>query len=557
MPITGKIEDPDGNAEKTVREPGLPRPEDPGLLAPSILRRADWRVLLPVPEKGFDRMVVLGGPHGLDRALRELGAAREVSRDVPKARRTDAVAILSDANARWPDIAGALRPGGTVYWEFHAAARPLAWTRWTTRRKLRAMGLSLTGLYWIRPDFERAELFVPVHWRSPLDWYSGTLADAAPGFWRVFPFRLARRAAKLLIRIRPIRHLGVTATLDPAPKPIASILSHPAVESVGGGAASPFVVARPGADGSRRLIVLPFRRETAQPPAVLKFSRFVARNADVEREQEIAATIRARLDARMRESIPTPLGTFLWGRSVVGVESYAGRPIQSDRSRNRRIEDLRRVACWLSEFHRQSGTRPEPFSPAQMERWIEGPLEDYWRTFSGDSGERMLFDDVRSRGRALLGTPLPLVWSHPALSERNICRSNGDIRVIDWEAAEIGPPLRDLIYFLTLWYHGFGNAAGEEDRARSFRRLYFGSGPDPLRDLVWKTLGDHMRSLAVDRRFFPVLLALTWVEHALGRVKRTRAFGGGEPEDRSANRHIALIRVLAANRERLFSGDAP
>ncbi len=61
-----------------------------------------------------------------------------------------------------------------------------------------------------------------------------------------------------------------------------------------------------------------------------------------------------------------------------------------------------------------------------------------------------------------------------------------------------------------------------------------------------------MRRLSIDPRFFPVMLALTWVSHALGRLERVRAFGEPGPDSRQGNRHVAFVQALAENRERLF-----
>ena len=531
------------------RDPGQ---EPPSRLDPTSLRRADWRVLLPIPENGFEHLVVLGGPDGLGDALIELGVARRVSREIPDARDADAMAILHDARVRLEDAGDALLAGGTLYWELESSGPLTGWTKKRIGSRLRRAGLSLTGRYWVRPDFENGELFIPVHVETALEWYSGTLADASPRFSSILGSPLGRRAIALALKTRSVRHCSVTAVAGPRSSASPSILSHPAV--LRGSASSPLVICPAGTDASRRIVVLPFERGSVKPSTVLKFSRFSERNADIQREQDTAAQIRSHLDDRMRETIPTPLGTSVWSRAIVGAETYAGRSIwnHSPSSKRRRIEDLRLVERWLSEFHRQSGAGREPFSESQVDLWVGQPIAAYRETVGSTPREEMLFEKVRERARSLRGTPFPLVWSHPGFSELNICRSGDDIRVIDWEGAQIGPPLRDWIYFLTLWFHSSGHDRGPQAQARSFRELFFPSVSDPLRELAWTALEEHMRSLALDRRFFPVMLALTWVEHALGRVKRLQSFGEPGSDLRRRNLSVRFVEILAEQRDRLF-----
>jgi aminoglycoside phosphotransferase (APT) family kinase protein len=272
----------------------------------------------------------------------------------------------------------------------------------------------------------------------------------------------------------------------------------------------------------------------------------------MEEEQRIASEVRSRLTPAMRRSIPAPLGTFAWGQVLVGIETYAGRPISNhaaDRTR-RRIEDLLLVTQWLEEFHRQSQVGRGPFSASQMQMYVERPLADYAAAFGSNPKEETLFEQVRDRARSLLGSPFPVVYSHGGFSEFNICRSGKDIRVIDWEGVGIGPPLVDLIYFVTVWYYRSGQR--ETDRVDSFEALFFSPGDDPLASQASTALDRYMKSLSIDRGFFPVMLVLTWVIRALGQIKRNRAFGEPQKDPRKSN-HVAFLRILAENQDRLFA----
>ncbi len=537
-------------------------PEAPSLRSPidrGNLRRADWRVLLPVPANGFDHMVLLGGPPGLSDVVGEIGLARRISREIPDHASADSVAILRGAPASCEDVARALLPGGALYWEVESRHARAAWIRSRIGRRLRRAQLSMTGLYWVRPDFERCELFIPIDVRTALRWYLRSLADASFPLRRFLVSRFAATTAAEMV-VRVVRHCAVTAIAGPLQDGCPSILAHPAVPpDLRQAGAFPLVINRAGRDGSRRVIIFPFRSDSTEPAAVLKFSRLAERNAGIEEEQEIVTEIRSRLDPMMRRSIPKPLGRFAWGRVVVGVETYAGSSLASHATARtrRRIEDLRLVARWLQEFRGQTQVSRDPFSASQMQTWIENPLHRYGLAFGVRSEEASLFKSVRERAGSLFGLPFPLGWSHGGFSEWNVCRSGDEISVIDWEGARIEPPLCDLIYFVTVWHYRSRRRSGEDDRLGSFRQLFFPNVDDPLALLASAALDEYMTGLSVDSRFFPVMLVLTWVTHALGRVTRDRSFGEPAADARRGNPHVAFLGVLAENRDRLFSEERP
>jgi hypothetical protein len=291
----------------------------------------------------------------------------------------------------------------------------------------------------------------------------------------------------------------------------------------------------------------------------LKFSRLSERNEDLEEEQRIAGEIRSRLDFRMRQTIPAPLGTFRWGPVVVGVESFArGRLMSSHRAFRRwtRREDLRLVTRWLCDFHLQARIREEPGRPFDVQTYIDGPLTAYVSAFGATPDETRLFDRARARALSLEGEPLPLVWCHTGFSEGNISRSGSQISVFDWEATEPGMPLRDLIYFVTGWHYRSSGRLGTQARLRSFEKLFIDRRGGLARH-ARAALEDYMKSLSIDARFLPVVLVMTWVIRALGRLKRVRAFSGPPVDARQDNLNVAYLQILVANQEGLFAEVVP
>src|SRR5215471_16253097 len=302
------------------------------------LRRTEWRVLLPVPHEGFEHMILLGGRQGLSDVSLDIGLARRVSQSLPGNPSADAVAILRDADVSCEAAAANLLPGGTLYWEVEHRNAPWGWVKNRILRALRRANLSLTGLYWVQPDFDRAELFLPLESRTAMEWYLGSLSSSSSPFRRFFHSPLGATAASAALEVRWVRHCAITAAAGPTRDVHPSILGHPAIapelrrESL-----RPLVVSRASADASRRLVVFPFRPRSAEPVTVLKFSRLSERNEEIEDEQRISAAIRSRLDAKMQRTIPAPLGTFRWCQFVVGAETYArGRSLSSRATRSRR-----------------------------------------------------------------------------------------------------------------------------------------------------------------------------------------------------------------------------
>jgi aminoglycoside phosphotransferase (APT) family kinase protein len=494
-------------------------------------------------------MVVLGGPEELSDVLIETSVARSVSRELPGKSSAEAVAILSDARVGLEEAAGCLVPGGIFYWEVESGRlRTKKLERWVSDR-LRRARLSPTGIYWVRPDFERCESFIPVDLPTALKWYLRTFSSR-----RVLASRLGAATAALVIG-RLVQRCAVTAVAAPLRAACPSILDNKGIPAdAREGGARPLVINRGGRDGSRRSIVFPFSAESAKPSVVVKFSRLAGRNAAMEHEQRITTEIRSRLDPEMRQSIPAPLGTFAWGNLIAGVETYAGKPL-SDRSfsrRRSRIEVLDLATRWLLEFHRQTNSGAHPLSPSQFEAWVEAPVRAYMSALGATEEEEDLFERLRRRARSLTGCPLPLVWSHTAFSEFNVCRSGNRIAVIDWEGVCVGPPLIDLIYFVTVWHYRSEGARGDRAQLDSFRKLFFSPSNDVLVARARAGLEEYMRRLSIDARFFPVMLLLTWVARALGRLERQHTFGSPRPDRRKENLHADRVRILAEHRDELF-----
>jgi hypothetical protein len=528
-------------------------PEDCSPAGLRSLRRADWRVLLPTPTGGFQHLVLLGGPPGLSDVIVEIGLARCVSREIPAERSADAVAILGDAGVGCEEVAGCLAPGGVLYWEVESPRIPAFWLRKKIDGRLRSNGLSPTAVYWVRPNFERCQVFLPLDSPTAMEWYLRFRTDSRSSLHRLLTSRVGSITAKASMNVRRTRCCAVTAVAGDAQGVFPSILADPAVPHEWQSAqARLLVVNRGGRDESRRVIVFPFHPSSANPAAVLKFSRLLERNDEVEQEQRIAAQIRADLDPGLRASIPAPLGSFVWGRTVVGVETCArGKPMSRHAPTRERIDDLRAATDWLIRFHGQTQVSRDPLSESLIGTWIEQPLEEFGTAFGSTAEEAALFARVRERAQSLRGRPFPLVRYFVPLSELHICRSGRDITVTDWEGARIGPPLLALLYFVTLWHQRSRHDRGQPTSV-SIADLDLRHSDGDLAAAASEMLDEYMKRLSIDPGFLPVMLVLTWVIRALGRLRRREAFGETEIDARTGNRHEASVGILAEHADLLF-----
>lgn len=527
-------------------------------------RQADWRFLLPCPSVGcFDHLVLLGGPRWLPDVAVELGLARRVSRAIPPEGSADALVILHDAEVDFAEASVCLSRGGAVYWEVER--------RWSSffrstpraiRRRLLETSLTPVAIYWPRPDFRHATMFLPIDARGILDWYLGTLrqtksfARSVAGF---FSRLLVRAVGNWLFGLLP--RYAVTATAGPADRDAFAMRTSIRLESFESTELLPLILLR-GWDLSRRVIIFLFPSDAERPSAVVKFWRVSARNAMAEEEQAILRRIRSLLDAAMCRTVPQPLGTARWGGIVAAIESYVpGQPLSfltnaSGRSLRQKLEDFTLVSDWISEFDRQAEVSRKPWDQASLRRWVEDPVARYRSAFRVRPAEERLLAAVHQRARALLGMPLPVVWAHPDLNPANVLIFDHEISVIDWSGAAASLPLFDFLYFVMLWARELDAERGLESRLRQFRAIFIARGKaDAVTMVIREAIRRYLNRLAIDSRFFPILLTLARVDRSLECHDRERAVEQGDP---GANPYpgetsVEYLEILGEEVELLFS----
>ena len=538
----------------------------------AALRRCDWRFLLPTPPGGvFEHIVLLGAREGIAETIVKSGIARAVSEQVPGERCADALIVLRRSGASLERCAGCLQPGGVVYWEIDRGNLARTFTSVSSATEtLRAAGLSPTGAYWVRPGFVNAQIYLPLQDEAVLRWYVRSLFTAATlgervmeGVLRVM-LSLGTRLTGALIPEFALTGVSETESAPP------SVLGDAYVRNelwrtvrrprgVGRLSDQELLLLTPGEDNWSRVVAMPFPRGGREPIAVLKLARVAERNLHTEKEQRVLSEIRSAVDADMRRTLPEGFGTFCWKELTVGMESYvSGRLLAATSARwgnslPRKLQDLNLAADWLTEFHRQTQVRRPKWGEPELAAWSERALERYEEAFGVTPAERDLFERTRERLGQLLGSPFPIVWCHNGFSSWNICRENNDIGVFDWESAERGPALFDLIYLVFRWNLELGHSFRKDAHIRAFRELFLAApARHTARLAVHGAIQRYMEALEIEPRSFPLSLVALWTIRAISRANRAQLVGQVGPDPRKHNVYVSYLAVLAADAPRLF-----
>jgi aminoglycoside phosphotransferase (APT) family kinase protein len=264
----------------------------------------------------------------------------------------------------------------------------------------------------------------------------------------------------------------------------------------------------------------------------------------------------------MRATIPEPLAVVRRGAVTATVESFLpGERLYTRWQRfgytgSDRIEDLELVTEWLIAFHGQSLVETRRWGTREIDECVESPIRDYEAAFGATPAEAELFDRARAYARNVLELDLPVVWRHGDFLSINILRSNRSIRVVDWEHAEPGLPLDDLLYFargVAVTPRRRGQARDpREPTVAAFRRLFAQpDGRDSVVGAVRAAVATYMEKLELDERLYPLVLLHGSVRRAVERLERELLTNAGGGPD-TPNLYVRCVRVLAERPELLF-----
>jgi hypothetical protein len=521
-----------------------------------LLRRVDWRFLLPDPEPG--RTVCFTA----DADLRYAVALVSRSTADPQSRPLNDcdLAVLVDPkpatlHAAWT----ALRPGGVCYAEWHA--------RWmgglhAVRQRLEAAGFGHVRFYcpWRAPP--RCRLWLPLEAPGALTYFRR----------RPLPFRsrirrgigsAVREIAALGVRLDALPRIctvawkrGPGTERIPSPHPCRSAspsesrLADVAAEPVQDAASTWSELGLPatalhatagnlswmlltgGPRTINKVVGLVFAEPEANPRLVVKLARVPESIAGLVREADALGAL-----AALREHGLTGVPQLLFARRgsqtmAVGETPLRGVPLAAVIDRGNYRELALRATDWLADLALYSRRM---CTGSVASDGIVKALDDFSQSF------RTVIDPSRLRAvrpaLCALGV-LPSVCEQRDFAPWNVltdCR--GELAILDWESSELrGIPALDLIYFLTYLGITLDRSSAPADILRSYR-----AGIDPstfVGRIHRECLSRYCQRVGLDPGSLPALRLLAWMIHARSEYRHFAADECGAPSERALRRSL-------------------
>ncbi len=523
----------------------------PEVVRSKLLRRADWRFLLPNPKPA--RSTCFAG--GL---LAE--AVGLISEHVADARlappgECDLAVAVNPGRATLSAARAALRPGGSCYTEWYS---PLAGGSGGVRRRLEAAGFEAVTCYWAWPSPSRPQLWLSLDAPGARRYFL-TSRPAARGI--VGRGARAVRQALWLLSLRAHVTFPVCAT---ARKPVGPFDGRPSTgrPKLGAARGSPNASA-PGGDLARtiragwggwglgptpdslswlvlavgersisKLVGLVFAEPDPRPRLAVKLPRVPEAVSALTRE---ATTLRAVQALRPGGVQGVPRVLFCRehaGVLTLGETALPGLPIFTQLRRDNYRHLALAATAWLANLAGRSDPRPRT---AWWDRLVEPVLTAFQESFGS-----VLDPGLLRETEGMLATlgDLPIVCEHRDFSPWNVLvTADGGLAVLDWESGELrGLPALDLIYFLS--YLGFFlDGALASGRCRESYRASL--NPSTLTGAVMaESLARYAGQVGLDPAGLRPLRLLVWLLHSRSEYRRLVDDVAGRPSPEALRRSL-------------------
>jgi hypothetical protein len=526
----------------------------------TLLKRLDWRFLLPAPTSGsFHRLMLATNSTEEAAALSELaqttGVAQQITEWTPT-EKADCVGVMAGSGLSPAQAASAVNAGGVLYYEVDRRSS-FGLTPQRVTCELTKAGLRIIGTYWAKPNFDACELWLPLDRKGALCYYLDQL------FMAVSPVRLLiQTLLRMLVTLLGERFSSLVPCY--AVVAVRREVRNSATDTVAlfGAVAYGRVAqeARPllvtvGPDTQSRVVGLAFTPRSRNPRFVAKTARRAESGERTSRELRVLKELHERLGPGLRGSLPRPLAYDGRGGVPCLIESAArGRTYAASCGRwgvplRRKFEDLQAATSWLIEFQRATRAGSISWNAGLAQQYLEGPVSAYIECFGVTPAEDTLWAELRRHSARCEGRTIPLVWQHRDFHAWNIFRGPSGVEVIDWEGAKQGLPLTDLSYFGLWWYLTVSRREAESARVAGFVKLFtLTAERDRAVHAVRREWRRYMEAMGLDPEFAPMLHALAWVGHALDQSARHRENGEQLSEPRAKNIYCRYVEQLAQKR---------
>ncbi|MEZ4863297.1 MAG: phosphotransferase [Caldilineaceae bacterium] len=500
-----------------------------------VLRRVDWRFLLPDPWPKntlcFADGLLAAGVAAVSEKTTMAKVANAATSLEPEAfdlavARNPNQTVLTQA---WH----ALRPGGVCYSEWY---RPLVGGLPGVTSRLAQAGFGAIAGYWPWPWPDRAPtlFWLPLMAPGALHYYqvSRPLPQSPwrralyHGQWALW--RLAQQAGWLAPLCVVAQKLEGDR-LNDLPESLSRQFHSEGTMTVSA-KLSPqghWLLLTGGRRAINKVVGLHFADAATTPRLAVKWPRVP--------ESAPALAQEARILCALQERYPTLTGAprviFQQGqqeRFMVGESVVSGLPVGMQLNRDNYCHFALQAADWLAQLAQNSPVQPQS---VWWERLIAKRLTRFRQCFGGVVAQAQL-----QQSQALLSTlsDLPLVCEQRDFSPWNVLvDQQGQFGVLDWESAELqGLPALDLIYFLTylaFWVEGLpvhGNMPIAQLR-RAYRATL-----DPTTmtgNVTAVSLSRYTQQIDLDPAAIAPLRRLTWLIHADSEYQHFCADMGAQP----------------------------
>ncbi len=498
-----------------------------------LLRRADWRFLLPNPRPSKS-ICFAGG--SLRSAVSAVSGCMVDPHSPPSGDCDLAVGVNPDCETLGL-VHSALRPGGACYTEWFS---PLSGGAGHVRDRLRAAGFEDVVCYWAWPipSLGPALFWLPMQASGALSHYFQTRPRGRGPFrhilqvfargvglallragWLLPVCSIARKPLDLASaqegqsRGRGARFLGGQSGIS-----ADWVQTVRASWSEWGFGAVPrrlgSILLTGGHRSSNKVVSLVFGDQAREPSLVIKQPRRPESIPGLRREA-LALEAVHRLRPGGMPGVPRLLFSREYpGGIILGESALAGSPLYTQLKPDNCGDYAIKAADWLVGLAGQS----EPRSPsAWWDRLVEPVLRDF-----GESFAPIIDRDMLQVTRGILGglPGLPLVCEQRDFSPWNIqLGGDGSLVVLDWESAELqGLPGMDLFYYLA--YQGFfqDGAMKSQDFETSYRAMIEGRSASGR--VMAECLAYYARRLHLDPAALNPLRLLVWMLHSRSEYHR-------------------------------------
>lgn len=492
-----------------------------------LLRRVDWRFLLPCPR--FERCVCFA-----DGVLAQgvaLVSAQQVDRVAARQGGCD-VAVVVDADAVvLADAWGALSPGGWCYgeWSMLGVGGPRG-----VVRRLRAVGFEEVRCYWPWPSRDSALFWLPLGAPGVLRYF---FAHRPVGrtrvqrFWQV----LSRALWWLALWVGVLMPICAVAQKPMAQGDVGGDVLPDDVRAIiyGGWSAWGFgavpdalvwVLLTGGQRSINKVVGQVFAGSERTLRMVVKWSRVAEAVPMLRRE---AAMLQAVAALRPGGVPGVPQVLFCYegdGQVALGETALMGQPVFMVLSRDTYRSLALRATDWLIAL---AAYHPPVVGGGVWGCVIEPVLAEFQVLFGAVIDGGML---EATRGVLAGCVGLPVVCEQRDFSPWNVLIGfDGGLVVLDWESAEFqGLPALDLLYFLS-YLAFFLDGAMESGRFREVYRAMLDS-TTLTGGVFQECLMRYAGGVGIDAAALRGLRLLVWLLHARSEYQRFVADGAGVPD---------------------------